>query len=464
MNHATVSFVIPVRDGAAYLRESIESALQQSVPPLEVIVVDDGSTDTSAEIAESFGAPVRCERRGQAGQSAARNHGVSVARGEFVAFLDADDVAHADRLEKQLRCFAERPELQFCDAYTRNFWSPEIPEAERGANARETFTHGDAAKPRMIITWLARRGLFQRLGGFDEGRSLGEDTEWLQRVDRSDVPRHTLEEVLASRRLHHGNLTRRCYQEYLRGIVRDTKQRLDRARSATPTTSCVIPVFNGEQYIGAALESALAQSTPLGEIIVIDDGSTDDTGRVVAQFSGQVTYVRQENAGVSAARNRGVRESRGDFICFLDADDRYGVDKVRDQLTCLAADETREFSDGYTEYFWSEELSEAQRNADARYAHSFWKDQVAGHISTWMVRRRVFDRIGWFDETLRFSEDTDWLLRFKDGGGEVTTLSQCLSYRRLHPDNVTASHRQEQVRGLGIVFKRSRDRRQGAQR
>lgn len=227
MTTPTVSFVIPVHNGAAYLGEAIASALAQTVPPLEVIVVDDGSTDGSAEVAAAFGAPVRCLQRIQSGQGAARNHGVQAARGDLIAFLDADDLAHPERLEQQLACFAARPQLAYCDAYTRNFWSPEIAEADRNVHPREGFTHGEALKPRLIITWLVRRELFQQLGGFGD-RTFGEDSEWRDRVDDSGVLTHTLEVVLAERRLHHNNLTRRNYDEYLKVIVRDTKERVAR--------------------------------------------------------------------------------------------------------------------------------------------------------------------------------------------------------------------------------------------
>ena len=226
MKRAPVSFVIPVHNGAVYLRESVESALSQTVAPSEVIVVDDGSEDDSAAIADSFGYPVRCVRRRHAGQAAARNHGVSIASGDFIAFLDADDIALPPRIERQLSRFETRPQLDFCEAYTRNFWSPEISVADRQIAPREEFTHGDGPKPRLIITWLLRRRLFQQLGGFDEQRRFGEDTAWRDRVDDANVVTEAVDEILALRRLHHNNLTRRHYDQYLSEIVRHTRDRM----------------------------------------------------------------------------------------------------------------------------------------------------------------------------------------------------------------------------------------------
>ena len=99
---STVSVVIPCYNGAAFLREALDSVLAQTRPPLEVIVVDDGSTDDSAAIAESYGPPVRVIRQENQGESVARNRGIDEARGDWIAFLDADDVWKPEKLARQL--------------------------------------------------------------------------------------------------------------------------------------------------------------------------------------------------------------------------------------------------------------------------------------------------------------------------------------------------------------------------
>jgi glycosyltransferase involved in cell wall biosynthesis len=226
-----VSFVVPVRDGARYLGECLASIRAQTVAPLEVLVIDDGSSDDSAEVARSFGGAVRCLRQPHGGTSTARNRAIAEARGDLIAFLDADDLIVPQKLERQLACFAADPTLQFCDAYTRNVWSPEIPVAERVIDPRESFTHGDGPKPGLIITWLCRRELFDRLGSFEPTLALGEDAEWRDRVDAADVRCETVDEVLALRRLHADNVTRRRYDDYLRHVVRRSRDRMRRARS-----------------------------------------------------------------------------------------------------------------------------------------------------------------------------------------------------------------------------------------
>jgi glycosyltransferase involved in cell wall biosynthesis len=226
------------------------------------------------------------------------------------------------------------------------------------------------------------------------------------------------------------------------------------------TVSCIVPVYNMERYIGEAIESILAQIEPPFETLVVDDGSTDSTQQEIAKFADEVTYIRQSRTGVSAARNRGLQHATGDFIAFLDADDFFHPGKLRDQLSTLRRLPEIQICTAHTRYFWSEELGQREREADPRYWHPFWRKVVPGHISTWLVRRRVFEEIGYFDEALHFSEDTDWLLRCRDAGIAMIALEQCVSSRRLHSQNATVGNREQQVESLARVFARSRARRE----
>src|SRR4051795_5122495 len=109
MAAASIAVVIPVYNGERFLRDAIESVLAQSLPAAEVVVVDDGSSDRSAAVAEGFGPPVRVLRKPHRGVSAARNVGVEHSRSDLIAFLDADDRMKPDRLERQAAALAEAP-------------------------------------------------------------------------------------------------------------------------------------------------------------------------------------------------------------------------------------------------------------------------------------------------------------------------------------------------------------------
>jgi glycosyltransferase involved in cell wall biosynthesis len=177
----------------------------------------------------------------------------------------------------------------------------------------------------------------------------------------------------------------------------------------------------------------------------VNDGSTDGTAGVIARFGSRVRSLHQNNCGVSAARNRGVSMSQGRLLCFLDADDRLDPHKISVQVSAFQADEALDLCDCHTAYFWSPELPASMLTADFRYADPFWHQVLPHHISTWMFRRSLWERIGAFATEMRYSEDNDWLSRGLDLSMKRLTLPDVLTHRRLHPGNVTARHRKEQV-------------------
>ena len=157
----SVSVVIPCYNGAPFLRETIESALAQTSPPLEILVIDDGSTDESAAIAESFGPPVRVVRQHNQGESVARNRGIDEARGEWVALLDADDKWEPSKLMRQMEVaedgvVAIHTDVQYFGARQGTFTSSKIGEDQRYAlkelARRNTFLTPSAIVVRRLAS------------------------------------------------------------------------------------------------------------------------------------------------------------------------------------------------------------------------------------------------------------------------------------------------------------------------
>jgi glycosyltransferase involved in cell wall biosynthesis len=181
----------------------------------------------------------------------------------------------------------------------------------------------------------------------------------------------------------------------------------------------VIPTYNHARYVAEAIDSALAQTTPV-EVVVVDDGSTDDTAALIAgRYGGRVRYVRQANAGLPAARNTGLRHASGDYLLFLDADDGIAPDCVARKLAILEtrADLGWVFSDldiADAEGRVVGRISEAYEYR-RRLAHPLFEELVRGvfiHVHQALIRRPCVDAIGGFDETLRLgSEDWDFWVR-----------------------------------------------------
>ena len=200
-----ISCIIPVFNGEQYLREAIDSIFNQTYRPLEVIVVDDGSTDGTPSLVASYREQVRYLRQANAGPGAARNLGLGVARGEFVAFLDADDLWHPEKLRRQMAQFAARAELDLSLTHVQNFWIPELQEEATKWRDHRFMQPLPGYGPPML---LAKHAVFDRVGRFDPRLRIGEDTDWFLRAAEQKVVIEVLSDVLVYRRLHHANLTR----------------------------------------------------------------------------------------------------------------------------------------------------------------------------------------------------------------------------------------------------------------
>jgi glycosyltransferase involved in cell wall biosynthesis len=226
-----VSCIIPVHNGSRFLAESIQSVLGQTLLPLEVLVIDDGSTDGSAQVAAAFGEPVRVIRRARAGVSAARNEGVRLAGGELLAFLDADDLFLPRKLELQVARFRARGELELSSCLTENFWSPELAPHERDHDPQLTRPW-----PRSLISSVVRPSLFARVGGFDERMWVSQDVDWNVRAEGCDAVTESLPEVLCRRRLHADNVTRHARADCRAAVVGSLRRHLQRQRAAGTDT------------------------------------------------------------------------------------------------------------------------------------------------------------------------------------------------------------------------------------
>lgn len=199
--------------------------------------------------------------------------------------------------------------------------------------------------------------------------------------------------------------------------------------------SCIVPVFNGERYLGEALHSLLAQTYTSVEIIVVDDGSTDRTPQILKNFGKQIRSLRQDNGGPAAARNSGVGIAQGDFIAFLDADDLWHPEKLTRQLSCLEARPGIDLCVSHMQNFWSPQF---KTQAEHFRNHPLAKP-MPGYFSlqTLCIRRNVFDAIGLFNTELRLCEDVQWFLRAIERGEVILVVQDILTYRRLHESNIS---------------------------
>ena len=548
-----ISVVIPAYQAEAHIARALADVAAQTRPPAEVIVVDDGSTDGTAEIARRAGATVLWQPN--RGVAAARNAGIRAAREPWVALLDADDTWTSDRLAAHWEALALAPavRLSFSDyAIVR-------PGGAGEASALAHLAHYRAARPkplaegvvrfdraaleRLVVRrnfvssstlllerrWLLDHGLF-----YDEHLPedadvlVAEDLEWLLRALRhSDAL--VVERVFSSYVAHEssrsanrrrqawgvvrlGELVAAAPERYAEGSAREfarlrsvheraaafesfrrgdyaaARNALERAlerrfdpasfglyaatlaakagvgrraiegarmvrrmlraeeggataslpmpekESPKAAISVVIPAYNVEQYLAAALASVRAQSLQPAEVIVVDDGSSDGT-RALAIAAG-VRVVTQDNAGVSAARNAGIAAATQPWIALLDADDTWRPDKLQRQWAARSIEGVRFVASDASLHFEADgRVVDSGHGAHPAY-RAARKVRIAsdlvridraalsaslplGHYmppSTWLVDRALL-LANPFDVTLerrsgcQVGEDFEWLLR-----------------------------------------------------
>jgi glycosyltransferase involved in cell wall biosynthesis len=231
-----VSVVIPAYNVERYLGEAIESVLAQTYRSIELIVVDDGSTDATAEVATSF-ADVKLIRQPNRGLAAARNAGFEASAGRFVCFHDADDMMVPAKISKQVDLLSGHPdaEIVLCAQEILVEEGAELPfwHGDTTLQVRRPAPKDGIAAGAMVHTTssLIRREAFDRVGGFDPAIGHAEDIDWLFRAREAGVRVHVCEEPLLRRRVRAGSIT----QDPVEGrtaIFRAIKARFDRERAA----------------------------------------------------------------------------------------------------------------------------------------------------------------------------------------------------------------------------------------
>ncbi len=193
-----------------------------------------------------------------------------------------------------------------------------------------------------------------------------------------------------------------------------------------PTVSVIVPTYNRASLLPDAVRSILEGTyTPL-EVIVADDGSTDETRQVVQSMGARVRYLYQENRGPAAARNLGIRNARGDLLAFLDSDDLWLPQTLEWLLARLATNDAEPVHVVVG-------LSQRVRLDTLEPMGGVW---AARSFGAGLMRREVFDRVGLLDETLRYGEDIDWFLRMREADVPFAYIERVTQLYRIHPHSL----------------------------
>lgn len=237
------------------------------------------------------------------------------------------------------------------------------------------------------------------------------------------------------------------------------------ASNSHPTVSVVIPTYNTSRYISDAIDSVLAQTFRDFEVIVIDDGSTDNTRQVLEPYRHQIVYILQENQGVAAARNRAIQQALGEFVALLDADDQWLPDKLEKQLAFLRSQPEVSLLFGDAEMFSATGPVPpsllARRDFRCQLTERPFIVSDAFHLlldenfiptSTVIVRKTYLDQVGGFDLDLPPVEDRDMWLRFAHKF-PIACISNVLARKRTHDSNISSDKKQRMISLIKVLEK-----------
>lgn len=210
--------------------------------------------------------------------------------------------------------------------------------------------------------------------------------------------------------------------------------------TSLPKVSVIIPTYNRARYICRAINSVLDQTFTDHEIIVVDDGSTDNTRELLAQYDGKIVYIPQTNQGISESRNRGIRAARGEYIAFLDSDDVWISEKLAIQVDLLDHNEKLGIVCSKMTIF-DEAGNQRGTKPEERTGKNFKElVEIGGDLptSTVMTRKACFDKVGVFDKTLPPMEDFEMWVRIASQYDIYMLPEKVLAYYYIHGQQITS--------------------------
>jgi GT2 family glycosyltransferase len=460
------SVIIPVYNGERFLAETIQTILDQQYPALEIIMVDDGSTDNSAAIAESFGDPVRVIRLPKSNVSIARNTGFRASKGDIIVFFDADDWMSDGALAATAAYFEQHPEINFVGGYIQM-----IPMLGAPASA----WHSPNLKRNMPAISIQlgathfRRELVEKVGGFNEELAFAEDPDLYLRMDENGAKRAFLHRVLVRYRRHQQNLTQvstpaqlfNHYQMVLRWASQRRGEYVDGEYFSlwthdlvpltenSPSITIVIAVATHELSQAVdALASIAAQKHPPDQLVIVLPEMTDAIRAAYAPLADRTQVIISDEQG-AAAYNLGIAAATQDAISFLRPIDSWHADFLLRQCNFL-----RQHPEcAYVICIPGTAFNTVAEVPADLYAYSI--------LSTCMIRREVFANpaVSGFDPAYEYLFDQDWLTRAEDAAVPFRYLEAILALMSPVPPEQLKAHQIELLRIRRASLHRRTDQR-----
>jgi glycosyltransferase involved in cell wall biosynthesis len=474
-----VSAIVSTYNAERFLRGCLDDLERQTIADkLEIIVVNSGSQQNEEAIVRKYQQKhnniVYLKTEQREGIYAAWNRAVKVARGTFLTNANTDDRHCRDALEIMARTLQASPDIalvygdQICtDTPNGTFENHHAIEmAKRPDYSRERLLFGCCVGSQPM--W--RKSLHKEFGYFDETLTCAGDWDFWLRISSKykfkHIPQFLGLYYYNKNGIEHGRKIHSLYERYIVGrrygnpyisVIPLYKSH------DNPLVSVIMPAYNAGQYIAEAIESVLIQNYRNFELIIVDDGSTDDTKAIVTGFKDdRIKYFYKENGGPSSARNHAIKQAKGQYIMPLDADDMMVPNFIISHLKEFEKNPEADLV--YSDVLLIDEVGnpiKVMNKPEYQDRRHLIRDLFRrGHPIVPFrlgLRRSVFDKIGLYDETLMVAEDYDMMRRFVKAGLKAHHLSEALHIRRMRSDNISRTVNVHKAKNHFDVVKRFTD-------
>ena len=448
-----VSVIVPVYNGIQYILRCIKSILPQLNSDEELIVVDDGSSDGTFDmLADRFrdnDNVILVRKTVNSGAAAARNTGIRLARGEYIAFCDAYDEWESSKLRTQKEYVSDHQNADIVFTGMNTVLDTVSERTEKlAAYAEKDHIH--------LCTSLIDRRVFDSVGFLDETLRVREDTEWIVRAKTHGISYEYIDKPLYVRHLRQTGLSasadeagrkQRVINAFIKGI------RNNKPEEIKYDVSILIPVFNASKYVVQAVKSCVTRYN--AELIIVDDGSSDGSFGVLNNYLSAaggspdggaemppMTLIHRKHKGQAFSRNDAFKVCGGRYVLYLDADD-YFLPGAVDILMKEAEEDPEAFIvSALCIDFASPDLS-AEEASKLKVNPNPYRRMLAGCM---LIRRDTFDRVGPYNEKMTTSETAPWVMSIRDAGLKIHEIDTVTLARRYHKDNLGRINREAQMK------------------
>lgn len=519
MKSSLISVIIPIYNCEKYIKKLLNLLLKIKNEKIEVILINDGSTDNTKQIINNYKSYFKILNLNKNhGVSYARNIGIKKSNGKYITFIDADDIVSENYFENIFKFIKNESDLYIYNVKLiyknkENYNSINY----NGLVSKEELLKGEFLIP-QIISWVTnkvfnKKILIDNKIYFNNKINIGEDLDFMLRVltitnniyfkdvclyyyNRTNNKSLTKSNIInlpyntysnnkrVEKFIKNNNVDKKYFNEYKKNIfeytdgkVRSVKNSVLREQLIKENNnlnlpgksikknkfSIIMPAYNVEKYIFKAINSVLSQTYDNYELIIIDDGSIDNTKSVINSFKDKrIKIIYQNNNGVSSARNRGIKESSGDYIIFLDSDDyieNYALEYINNEINNSNKNTT--FIGKFNTIFEKEcNRSCKCENLDATCINDRNKKEVLDYLYTkriiyavwrFVVSRKLIEKNNLLFMEGIIHEDEEWVPRLLVASKNYKLLDKTFYNYRIRKKSIMTTNRNDLYREECLV-------------